>query len=126
MTRLLTVCLLLAGCGVDETIARFATDGTYTLQTLDGSEVSSTITISFGPSGKVTGTAPCNSYTAHQTAPYPWFDIGPIAATKMACAALSEETAYFAALSKMTIAEVSGPILILTNEEGREMVFQAP
>jgi len=44
----------------------------------------------------------------------------------MACEKLNEETAFFSALSEMTLSEALGGTLILSNPDGREMVFQAP
>ena len=74
--------------------------------------------------GKISGQAPCNRYFATQSTPYPWFEAGPIGATRMACASLSADTVFFTALSDMTLAEVVGDTLILSNDKGREMVFQ--
>ena len=60
-----------------------------------------------------------------QTAPYPWFDLTRMVSTKRACPALAAEHAYFAALLEMSLVEVSGTIMILSNDHGREMVFSA-
>ena len=43
----------------------------------------------------------------------------------MACPELEAESAFFAALEDMSLVEIVGPTLILTNEAGREMVFEA-
>ena len=43
----------------------------------------------------------------------------------MACPDLALETSYFTALSEMEFAELLGNTLLLTNEAGREMLFQA-
>jgi heat shock protein HslJ len=43
----------------------------------------------------------------------------------MACENLSAETVFFAALEEMMLAEASGDTLILSNTDGREMVFVA-
>ena len=45
--------------------------------------------------------------------------------TRRACPELPEETAFFKALEQMTLAEVVGETLILSNTEGGEMVFEA-
>ena len=50
---------------------------------------------------------------------------GPIAATRRACGELDAEAAFFAALADVSLAEVSGPVLALSNEAGVEMVFRA-
>jgi len=80
-------------------------------------------TITFPSKGKVTGQAPCNTYASTQTVPLPWFKLGPIMSTKMACADLATEQQFFAALSEMTLAETLADTMILTSEDGREMVF---
>ena len=110
--------MILAACA-DESISAFADPaGVYRWDDGDA-------TIAFPAPGTISGKAPCNSYVAEQTAPYPWFAIGPIRATQLACPALAQEKDFFEALATMTIAEVSGPILILSNEAGAEMTFRA-
>jgi hypothetical protein len=37
---------------------------------------------------------------------------------------LKSETEFLGALARMTLAEVLGPVLILSNDEGESMVFQ--
>jgi heat shock protein HslJ len=44
----------------------------------------------------------------------------------MACPDLAAEAQFFDALSTMTLVEVLGRTLILTDDNGREMLFQAP
>jgi len=116
----------LTSCGPDETISGYATpDATYTLTELDGAPFPANATIRFPETGQVTGTAPCNQYNAAQTAPYPWFALGPIAATRRACTDLAAEQQFFEALATMTIAEVAGTTLILSHTDGGQMVFQS-
>lgn len=118
--RYLLLPLILAGCAADETISGFADpQAIYALEGLDGA------TIQFPEQGRVAGQGPCNRYFANQTAPYPWIKIGPIGATKMACPDLEQEQAFFQALEQSTLAEVSGPTLILTTDSGEELVFRA-
>ena len=117
--------LLLSACG-DEPISGFVdTEATYRLTSIDSVAFTAPATIAFQRQGRVTGTAPCNNWSAEQLVPYPWFELGPIAATKRACADLGAEQEFFTALSEMTLAEVSGAILILSNDDGREMEFKA-
>lgn len=82
-------------------------------------------TITFPKQGQIAGTAPCHSYSATQTAPYPWVEAGPILATKRACPDLDAETNFFAALSQASISEVSGDTFLLSDNNGHEMVFTA-
>ncbi|SPF78600.1 hypothetical protein ALP8811_02529 [Aliiroseovarius pelagivivens] len=112
-----------SGCK-DETISGYAnTNTSWKLVELDGASFPAKATISFPEKGRIAGQAPCNSYSGTQSAPYPWFETGPIAATKRACPDLTAEAEFFEALGQMRLAEVSGDTLILSNEDGREMVF---
>ncbi|WP_432448796.1 META domain-containing protein [Aliiroseovarius marinus] len=116
---------LLSACK-DETISGYADpEAVWELTELNGSSFDARATIRFPEQGKITGQAPCNRYFSAQKAPYPWFETGPIAATKMACADLEAETQFFAALEKMSQSEALGSTLILSNEKGDEMVFKA-
>lgn len=129
MKKLLPLALLtlpLSACLADETISGYAdTAATYRLQSMNGLPVAARATISFPEEGVVAGQAPCNSFSASQTAPYPWFQLGPMRVTRMACPNLDVEQAFFRNLAQMTLAEVGGAVLILSNEAGDEMVFQA-
>jgi heat shock protein HslJ len=116
----------LAACQADETLTGYgAADKTWVLNTIDGAAFTARATISFPAEGSVTGQAPCNSFAAEQTAPYPWFSLSAARATRMACAELDQEQAFFTALSSMTLVEISGDVLILSNDVGGEMVFNA-
>lgn len=121
--------LLLFGlsfCESDETVTGYGAAGSvWKLTSLNGAEFTAEATLEFGEEGKFFGKAPCNVYNGTQTADYPWFETGPIAATQMACPELEAETAYLRALDAMTIAEVVGDTMILSNEDGGEMVFEA-
>lgn len=110
----------------DETISGYADrDTTYRLTEFYGAAPSGVVTIRFPEEGRVTGDGPCNTYAAFQTVPYPWIKIGAIASTRKACPDLDFETEYFDALRAATLAEVSGPVVILSNDAGQEMVFEA-
>lgn len=125
MFRFVTLAFFLTTCGPDETISRFADpQASYTLISVDSEAYWPSATIRFPEPGKVTGTGPCNIFNATQRVPYPWFELGPITSTKRACPDLNAEADYFAALTEMRFAEVVGGTLLLTNETGREMVFQ--
>ena len=118
--------LLQSACSPDETISGYADpSATYRLTTLNGVAFTDRATIQFPEAGKIIGSGPCNSYQTTQTMPYPWFEIGPIASTRMACPASSAETTFFQTLAAMSFAEAAGQVLLLTNSDGMEMVFQA-
>jgi len=114
----------LSACRGDETLNAYAQDN-WQLVTLNGDAVPTGITLSLVQPGRISGAAPCNRYSAAQTAPYPWFEAGPIAATRRACADLATEQAYFSALAAMTFAEAQGNVLILSNGSGGALVFQS-
>jgi len=118
--------LAVASCRADETVGAYgAAERVWTLSELDGAAFSQRATLSFPEAGKIAGLAPCNTYSGAMTAPYPWFEAGQLAVTRMACPELAAESRFFSALSDMTLSEVSGDMLILSNETGREMVFTA-
>ncbi len=123
---LLAIPALIASYFADETITGYGgADAVWRLTELDGAAFEASATLEFGADGAVFGQAPCNSFRAQQSVPYPWIEISAIAATKLACPDLAAEGAYLTALEQMTLAEVSGPVMILSNDYGREMVFRA-
>ncbi len=119
----LLLCLGLTACLGDETVSGYA-PGPWRLTAIDETPVGTGITLNLSERGEISGSAPCNHYSATQTAPYPWVGIGPIAATRRACPERELEQRYFAALSAMTLAEVSGPVLILTGDDGRRLDYE--
>lgn len=111
---------------VDESISGYAGTGVkYHLVDIDGVPFTAPATITFPEEGRVVGQAPCNRYFATQTEYYPWFGLIDYGATRMACPDLAQETAFFLALEDMTLSEVVGGTLILSNTDGRQMVFEA-
>lgn len=116
----------LAACAGDETVTAYGAEGrSFALVELDGAPFPASASISFPAAGRVAGQAPCNSYFAPITVPYPWFEVGLIGASKRACPDLAAESRFFVALRAMTLSEISGDVLILSDpESGRRMVFQ--
>jgi len=118
--------LLLATCNKDETISGFIDTSTiFALVELNGRPFDASATVSFPQEGLVKGNGPCNGFSADQTLPYPWFQLSAIRATRRACSDLALETEFFSALQEMTLIEAVGITLIMRNDAGREMVFQA-
>lgn len=118
--------LALLQCDRDESVAAYgASDRTWVLHEIDGHPYEASALLRFPEEGKIAGHAPCNSYNGTLDAPYPWFEVTDLTATRAACAGLEAEGYYFAALIAMTQSEVSGDVLILRNEDGYEMVFKA-
>lgn len=117
--------MTLAACGPDETISGYTNpEAAYHLVTIDGVPFPAEATIRLPEKGVINGQAPCNSYSATQTQFYPWFEATQITTTRSICAEQEAETAFLTALEDMSFAEVSGDILLLTGEGGREMTFK--
>ncbi len=117
--------LALTACRQDETISAFVPAGSiWHLTDLNGQAFPANGTLTFPEPGIISGNGPCNTYSASQNAPYPWFEAGPIRATKRTCPEQHFEGAFLLALAKATLAEVSGDILILSDEGGGELVFR--
>lgn len=116
----------LVECSGDETVTSYggaASD--WLLIEIDGKPFGARATLNLAAAGKISGQAPCNQYFGEQTAPYPWFSAEKIGATRRACPELDQETRFLSALSEMTLSEVAGDTLILSNEAGSQMVFRA-
>ena len=121
----LFLALVTAGCA-DETVSGYADrSAIYRLEEFEGAQVPWQATITFPERGRVAGQAPCNAYSAELKVPYPWFQLGPIAATRRACIQMTGEAEFFDALSRATLAEVSGQVLILSDDKGPLLVFRA-
>lgn len=120
----LSICLV--ACQADETLTGYgAADRTWVLRSIDGATYPASATMMFPAEGSVSGKAPCNSFSAEQTSPYPWFSLSALRATRAACADLDQEQIFFMALNGMTLVEIAGDVLILSNDQGGEMVFTA-
>lgn len=116
--------LSLTACRADESLHAYGAGGhIWNLVSIDGAATEMRATLEFPKPGQIAGQAPCNRYSAPQTAPYPWFALGPIAVTRMACPDLNSETLFFQTLEAMTLSEVLDTTLVLSDETGREMVF---
>lgn len=117
--------LTLMGCA-DETLSGYGADGrVFSLTSMNGAAFAASATIGFTQAHRIEGQGPCNYYFGAQTAPYPWFSLDGVGATEMACSELAIETQFFEALQRMTISEIAGDTLILSNEAGEQMVFAA-
>jgi len=125
-TALLLIAMSILGYCKDETVSGHGGQAaTWVLQSIDGTPFETRATLTFPEEGTLAGEAPCNRYSARQTVPYPWFSAERIIATKRACPDLDAENRYLRALERMTLAEIAGDTLILSNDAGREMVFRA-
>ena len=121
----LLVLLALAACRGDETVSGYADpEATYRLEELAGVPFPARATIAFPEPGTVRGMAPCNIWSASQSAPYPWLELGPVIATRRACPDLALEARFFDVLSTMSLAEIQGEIVILSGDGDETMVFR--
>ncbi len=122
---ILPLLLGLSFCAPDETVSGYAGSGSvWRLEEMAGSPAPADITLAFPREGRIEGQGPCNSYRGGQAVPYPWFQATGISAQTRACPDLAAETAYLRLLSEMTLAEVLGDVLILSDETGRALVFR--
>lgn len=121
---LLVLLISLTACLKDETISgQIDPEDIWILSELNMTAVAPTITIQFPGEGQIAGSGPCNRYFAEQKAPLPWFEIGPIGSTKMACPEMTLEATYFEMLSKMNTAERTNDSLLLTAESGETLLY---
>lgn len=118
---------VLASCVEDHSGSKRIPQGVeYALIEMNGAAFDERATILFGADGGVSGQAPCNRYFGQVSSRYPRFALNGVGATMMACPALDTEAAFFAALEGMTLANVSGGTLTLSNPAGETLVFAAP
>ncbi|SFT88311.1 META domain-containing protein [Sedimentitalea nanhaiensis] len=123
---ILAVVLTLASCASRETVAAYGAAGRiWRLTELDGAAFGAVATLTFPSPGKIAAKTPCASYAAPMSAPYPWFEMGAVSASRTACPDPATDAEFLRALHSMTQSEVTGDVLILSNETGREMVFKS-
>lgn len=122
----LVLVALIPACQGDETVAGYGAAGKiWHLTELNGAPFAAAATLQFPETDSIAGEGPCNRFSAAMTVPYPWFELGPIQSTDVACPDLDAETAFFEALTSMSQSEVLGNIMILRTESEEEMVFKA-
>ena len=121
----LVILMSLSACLKDETISgQSDASEVWALVRMNETEISTPITLTFPEKGKIAGRAPCNRYFASQNAPLPWFEAGPIAATKVACPELALESLYFQTLASITLIERTGDVLLLNGDQGEVLEFR--
>jgi heat shock protein HslJ len=129
MKSLVTFALLLtalAACRSDETVRAYGgADQVWTLTQFNNAPFPAIATLTFPKAGEIAGQGPCNRYFGAMASPYPWFNAGRIGSTRMACPNLEAEVTFLTALEAVTLSEVVGETLILSNTDGLEMVFKA-
>ena len=124
MILALAIALGLMATGPEgESLAGYAEPGTYRLEFVDGAPFAAEATIRFEGS-RLIGQGPCNTFSAQIAAPYPWFAIGPIRATRMACPDLAAEQVLLDSLREMELAETVGSVILLTGQGKSSMEFR--
>lgn len=123
---ILLAAFLLAQCNQNETLTAYGAAGqVWRLTELNGAPVSGTATLEFTADQTMRGVGPCNMFSAKVTAPYPWFELSPILSTRRACPEMALETELLTLLPQLSQAEVSGSVLVLSNEGGQRAVFSS-
>ncbi|MEP1611352.1 MAG: META domain-containing protein [Roseobacter sp.] len=116
----------LGACKKDETVAAYgAADQIWQVVEVDGIAFPATASLTFPQTGIVSGSAPCNQFSAELQTPYPWFELSAIKMTKRACPDLAAETTFIEALADMTLVEVLEDTMILSTPEGRSILFKS-
>jgi heat shock protein HslJ len=94
--------------------SRVELNGTYNVQTVNGTKSSDNQTIIFNGLGKtVSGNAGCNTYNASFTVETFQLNIGDVATTRKTCPDMKMENALIAALGKVTSYQKNGSTLTL-------------
>lgn len=115
--------VMLTACVSDETLSGYGASQTlWVLAAPNGNPELAEAILQFPAAGQLVGRTPCTSFSARQTAPYPWFELADFKADEKEC---PTETGFFTALKSVTFSEVLDTTLILSNDGGLEMVFKA-
>ncbi len=117
----LAALMLVAACA-DETVSGYAEPGPWRLTELNGAPVGYAATLTFPRQGRVEGRLPCHDWRAQQTAPYPWFLLSHFELGQRPCAEPGIDEPVVHALASVTLAEVQGKVLILSDEGGAPML----
>ncbi|MCA8883170.1 MAG: META domain-containing protein [Rhodobacteraceae bacterium] len=95
----------------------------WRLVQLNGSAFTARARFSIAVDRRLAGQAPCNSFFGAIDGTAAAFHIGPLAATRNACADLAAESAFFQALEAARQARIDGGRLVMTGDDGVELVF---
>ena len=105
MPRLaLVAAFALTACVTPARTADPLLSGSWQLSVLDGASFPGFATLWFDKAGNAGGQAPCNRFTATNSAMLPDLALTDITATEMACDALAEEVRFFQILAAMETA----------------------
>ena len=119
MKPLLFAALLFASPACAEETARAG----WVLISVDGVAVGYAATLELDEPGRISGQGPCNRYFAKVEGALPAFRPVALGSTRMACAAMAAESAYFALLAAVDTAEIGSEVLHLRGD-GHDLLFQ--
>ncbi|WP_292729529.1 META domain-containing protein [Methanoculleus sp.] len=114
--------------GTEWTLESYSQDG----ETVSSLIVGTTVTATFSPEGKVTGSAGCNAYGAGYLLDGAKITIEPPISTKMNCndpeGVMGQENTYLNLLPSVSSYRVEGNHLVLSDATGADLLFfmQAP
>jgi heat shock protein HslJ len=97
--------------------AQTVTGTEWQLLAIDGTFYEANVTLQIGEDGTLTGTGPCNRWSARNAATLPDMKIAGLRATRMACDRLADEQVFFDALVGMMGLKLAGP---------KNLVLQGP
>ncbi|SMP17701.1 META domain-containing protein [Shimia sagamensis] len=120
-----TAILGLAACDPTDTLTKHGgMNYDWQLSEVDGAPVDYSAVVAFGPHGSVNGMGPCNGFSGSQRKPYPWIAIQVDFVEELYCSDIDDEEAFLTSMMEMTLVEVSGDRLLMSNDAGREMAFR--
>jgi len=109
----------------DETLAAYAErDVAYRLEPAEDAPAVGTLTLRFPKVRSVEVRTHCASYHAALTVPYPWFRTARWQVADRHCDPGSQDLLFRDALRRMTLAEILGDTLILSNDIGEALIFR--
>lgn len=121
----LGLALSFLGCA-DESVTGYADrDAVYRLIEITGTEPALEADLTFPARGAIRVETGCGVYEIATDVPYPWVAMSRAVVTPRECDTRGADAVFFGEMMRVTLAEVSGPVLILTTEEGGLLVFQA-
>ena len=122
---LVNMLVAVSGFPDDETLTGYAErDAVYELVELDGEAVSVSAFVRFPGRKSMEARSPCFAYSGRLSAPMPWFEFQQADRVAYSCIEQPVEDTFADALAQSTLAEVSGGIIILSDDTGPRLVFQ--
>ncbi|MFN5996431.1 MAG: META domain-containing protein [Paracoccaceae bacterium] len=122
--RLLTLLAAVSMTACATAQAQTVTDTEWQLLAVDGTFYEANATLQIADDGSLTGSGPCNRWSARNATTLPDLKIEGLRATRMACDRLADEQVFFDVLIGMTGVKLAGPKnLVLQGPGDRSMKF---